>query len=264
MSEIHIQRSEKDIVSRGERLQHLRPDAVKAAFNYYFNLPEDLSAPVDYERSFQNDDRLDRMLLIDTDWEIVSHIEGEQPTYEGTEYAEIRRFLKIVQPKAGDVVYDLGAGYGRVVLMGAITHPKATFKGVELVSERVREANEIRDRLGLENAQFIHGNVRDVDLSDGNIFYMFNPFTSETLSIVMAKLGDVANHKRILLGSTYMFGRLDRITWLRELDPSAKKHDPSVLESSFPRLYFPEKLAELHITEVTLGLPDGELPEVLS
>lgn len=243
MREIHIHRSEEEIIARKSRLQNIHVGAAKAAILHYFNQPEDLTAPVLYEDEARAK-ALDRLLLIDYRFEGLSDVDGEQPAYNGSDYEDIRRFLKIAKPKPGDVVYDLGAGYGRVVLMGAITHPDVTFKGIELVADRVRDANEVREKFELENAEFIHGNVRYVDFSDGEIFYMFNPFTSETLSIVMGKLSAVARHKRILIVTTWMGGTLDINPWLRTLDPNSKS-DPQFFESSWPEPFFPERLEEL-------------------
>lgn len=44
----------------------------------------------------------------------------EQFYYSGTHYELIRRVIRIIKPKANDVVYDLGCGYGRFVLYGAL------------------------------------------------------------------------------------------------------------------------------------------------
>lgn len=243
MREIHIHRGEGDIAGRKSRLQLIHVGAAKAAIIHYFNQPEDLTAPILYEDRAR-EKALDRLLLIDHQFEGLSDVDGEQPAYDGSDYEDIRRFLKIAGPKPGDVIYDLGAGYGRVILMGAITHTDVTFKGIELVADRVRDANEVREKFELENAEFIHGNVRDVDFSEGNIFYMFNPFTNETLNIVMSKLSAIARNKRILIATTWMGRTLDINPWLRPFDPHSKS-DPQLFESSWPEPFFPERLEEL-------------------
>ena len=100
-----------------------------------------------------------------------------------------------------DTFYDLGSGYGQVPMFLSI-NSEAKFKGVELMRDRLAQAKTTTKKLGLENVSFIDGNVVDVDFSDGNIFYMFNPFSQETLQIVADKLKEIARTKKIKVVST--------------------------------------------------------------
>ena len=71
--------------------------------------------------------------------------------------------------------------------------------GIEIVPDRVVESNKHKDRLKLENIYFKQGNVLDYDISDGNIFFMFNPFTIEILKKVNEKLKKISKQKFIKL-----------------------------------------------------------------
>lgn len=161
----------------------------------------------------------------------------------------LKDFLRLFNQEEGDVVYDLGCGYGRAVFTGALTHPSTTFKGIEFVADRVKDANEVRERLGLANAQFICRNVRDrdMDFSDGNIFYMFNPFSTSTLMEVMAKLSVIGREKRILVATYWMGGGIfEYIPWLREITNIGENNfDLTVYESSYPQSFFPERVKEV-------------------
>ena len=95
-----------------------------------------------------------------------------------------------------DVFYDLGSGYGLVVIHFA-QNTQAKGIGIEIVPDRVVESNKHKDRLKLENIYFKQGNVLDYDFSDGNIFFMFNPFTIETLKKVNEKLKKISKQKFI-------------------------------------------------------------------
>lgn len=123
-------------------------------------------------------------------------IGDEQFRYEATPYSYIRRFTKTIDPLPHDVVYDLGSGYGRVVLYGALTSG-ALWKGIEIVPERVAAADKIRDEKGIANAIFFTGHAADFDLSDGTIFFLFNPFSNKTLSEIGEKLQEISMDKRI-------------------------------------------------------------------
>lgn len=199
-AEIHTHRSDAEMALRRSRLQNLQPGTVRTTFNDYFYSPDG------NDRWAAPGRILDDLLLIEHQFEWVSDPNGEQLDYHGTYYRIIKRFLQIVRPQEGSVVYDLGSGHGRVIFTGALTHPAATFKGIEYVGDRVRDCNELREKLGLEDAHFIQGNVRDkdVDFSDGDIFYMFNPFSESTLIEVMDKLSVVGRQKRILVATWAM------------------------------------------------------------
>lgn len=94
----------------------------------------------------------------------------EQVKYEPTPYNYVLEFLNFFKPKKNDVVYDLGSGFGRVVILSAL-NCDAKFKGIELAENRVDIANEIREQFGLTNAEFICQNILDADYSDGDIFF---------------------------------------------------------------------------------------------
>lgn len=46
--------------------------------------------------------------------------------------SQVLRLLEILQPNASDIIYDLGSGGGKVVLLAALMSP-ATVVGIELV-----------------------------------------------------------------------------------------------------------------------------------
>ena len=109
--------------------------------------------------------------------------------------------MRATQPQEGQVFYDLGSGQGRVVLYGALASD-AKFIGIELLQERVDACNKTKARLGINNAEFLVGHVTDFDISDGDIFYLFNPFVQETLKKVVGTLHDIGMKKKIRIVCT--------------------------------------------------------------
>lgn len=67
----------------------------------------------------------------------------ERSKYQGTDYQVTRYLLNKVKPGPQDIVYDLGCGYGRVILYGALT-TEARYRGIEIVGERVSDEAEGR------------------------------------------------------------------------------------------------------------------------
>jgi len=148
----------------------------------------------------------------------------EQYTYQGTPYELIREFIKKLNLSESDVLYDLGCGYGRIPLYGAMT-TKAQYRGIEIVPERVAEANAVKSKFKLDNVEFRQGNVLEQNYTDGSVFFLFNPFTRETLERVGKQLEELAKTKKIrvvsLGPSTGYFRSQD---WLKPVETESKEH----------------------------------------
>ena len=98
--------------------------------------------------------------------------------------------------KSDDVVYDFGSGLGRVVIL---THLLGGVKarGVEIDPELDQSARECALKLGLTGVEFINADVRDVDCAEGTFFFMYTPFTGESLQAVLDKLQREAQRRPI-------------------------------------------------------------------
>lgn len=133
-----------------------------------------------------------------------------------TPYSTVRALVHALELGEHDVVYDLGAGYGRIALYAGITSA-ATCKGIELFSERVKIARQAQERLALDNVEFIEGNVREQDYSEGDVFYTFIPFSHDTFNEVTGQLESIAKEKRIRIVTRGGQERFEREGWLRKL-----------------------------------------------
>lgn len=128
----------------------------------------------------------------------------------------IADFLSVTAPGVEDLVFDLGSGNGKV----ALTVAASTFtrvRGVELGLSYVTAARASVTLLGLQNLDFVHADVREVDLSAGTIFYLYYPFHGAVARTVAETLGRLAREKDIRL---YVNGpRLDFAEhFLREVE----------------------------------------------
>jgi len=124
---------------------------------------------------------------------------GYQPREQTqTDYRIVRAIFHQVTPSDTDVFYDLGSGYGRLVLYGAALFPKIQFKGIEIVAERANQSAKIAKELNYENVRVITKDVLKVDYSDGTIFYLFNPFPA-VMDQVMDRLKNIAKKKKITI-----------------------------------------------------------------
>ncbi|MFN7994441.1 MAG: class I SAM-dependent methyltransferase [Bryobacteraceae bacterium] len=85
----------------------------------------------------------------------------------------VDKMLEAGRVKAGDVVYDLGSGDGRVVITAAQKyHARAV--GIELRADLCKSTAERVKELGLEDKiTLIHGNLLNVDLSPADVVTLY-------------------------------------------------------------------------------------------
>ena len=87
--------------------------------------------------------------------------------------AIVERVLEAGHVKAGDVVYDLGSGDGRIVITAAQKFG-AKAVGVELRADLCRIANERIKMLGLQDqVQMMQASALRVDLSPADVVIMY-------------------------------------------------------------------------------------------
>jgi hypothetical protein len=142
---------------------------------------------------------------------------GGRRSWSQSSYELIREVLSSLNMKPGNVVYDLGSGYGRLGLYGAFLFPKATFIGVEYVMERAKENSRVIKSLGLNNAEVITKDVLEVDLSRGNFFYFYNPFPS-LMPKVLKRIQKISEKKSIcLIGMGPSYFDVKETSWLTKI-----------------------------------------------
>lgn len=85
----------------------------------------------------------------------------------------------LLAPNPGMVVLDVGAGAGKFCLAAASAVPSATFVGVEHRGPLVRLAQRLAAQLTITNVRFVHADAFDLDWSEFDAFYLFNPFAEQ-------------------------------------------------------------------------------------
>ena len=112
-----------------------------------------------------------------------------------TPVAVARRAAALLAPTPEHRVLDLGAGAGKLCIVGAAC-TGASFTGIEQRPHFVRAAVDAAARLGVTSVHFIHANILDVDWRPYDSYYLFNPFAEqmvggidETLPVAPALFG---------------------------------------------------------------------------
>lgn len=140
--------------------------------------------------------------------------------YSTINYWFVRKIIRIVRPTEEDVFYDLGCGMGRVVCMfGRKTLKKCV--GVELSPYYYRLCARNAGTLRGRNSQ-IEVRCQDAataEISDGTIYYMFNPFGASTMTKVLSNIERslITNPRRVTIvyANPVYRALFDSCPWLR-------------------------------------------------
>jgi len=117
----------------------------------------------------------------------------------------VDRMLELADLKPGEKLYDLGSGDGRI-LITAVTRFKAKAVGVEISDDLAASTNARIHKLGLDNdAQVIHGNFLDVDLSPADVVTLYlatdaNEMLRPNLEKYLKKGARVVSHEYTVPG----------------------------------------------------------------
>jgi predicted RNA methylase len=124
-----------------------------------------------------------------------------------------------------DVFVDLGCGKGRVVWFVATRCRLKRIMGIEIVPELARMAREniakSKTRL-LTPVAIVEGDASEVDLSEGTVYFLNNPFGEKTLHKVLENIssGLLARPRSIRI-LYFAWGKdpdqahiLDEVAWL--------------------------------------------------
>ena len=110
--------------------------------------------------------------------------------YVPTPWVIVDEMLKLADVSAGDVVYDLGSGDGRLVITAAKRHG-ARGVGVELQTELVELARIEARQQGVENrAAFIAGDLFEANVSGASVvmLYLLPRFVTRLVPTLRAEL----------------------------------------------------------------------------
>ena len=85
----------------------------------------------------------------------------------------VRQMLLLAELKPEDMLYDLGAGDGRAVIMAAKDFG-ANATGVELREDLVKRALNSVSELGLEKkVKIVHSDMFDVDINSADVIFLY-------------------------------------------------------------------------------------------
>ena len=85
----------------------------------------------------------------------------------------VEKMLQMAELKEGNILYDLGCGDGRIVIM-AVQRYGANCVGVELDDGRYNKCVRKVRELGIQNqVKIIHGNAMNISLKDADVVTLY-------------------------------------------------------------------------------------------
>lgn len=114
------------------------------------------------------------------------------------------------------VFYDLGSGYGNIILYGAVKYPEAKFMGIEILEERNDICVGLIEKEQIPNVTAISGDILKTDISDGNVFYLYNPLFDFQYAELLNKLYQISLSKPITVIAESRCTFFDEANWLEQ------------------------------------------------
>lgn len=111
-------------------------------------------------------------MLFGTSISKAQYLELDVP-YVPTPQIVVEEMLKLAEVKAGDIVYDLGCGDGRIIITAAKKYG-AKGIGVDLNPLRIEEANENARKAKVEDkVTFVEGDLFNFDFSKADVLTLY-------------------------------------------------------------------------------------------
>ena len=140
-------------------------------------------------------------------------------------YHVIRDVYRALDLPAGVAVLDLGSGYGRIAFYGALLWNRRVY-GIEIVPERVREAQRVKEEFGFDTVHFTAGDVLAVPWPEVTVYLALNSVLPDLMPRLIGRLRHEAAARPIRIASICTANEyFRRETWLDErvpLVPSAR------------------------------------------
>ena len=110
-------------------------------------------------------------------------------SYSSADYWYTYKLRGMLGPGSDDVLYDIGCGKGRVVCVFA-RRPMRRCVGIELLAPLCEQALENAGTLRGRRTPIAirRGDACETDISDGTIYYLFNPFGRRTMERLLENI----------------------------------------------------------------------------
>ncbi len=95
----------------------------------------------------------------------------------------IKKSVKWISKFPDSKILDVGSGVGKFCVYGSLICD-SEFTGVEIRKNLVGISNELANKFSLERVKFIHANITEIDFSNYNCIYYYNPFCEQEATAI--------------------------------------------------------------------------------
>jgi hypothetical protein len=177
----------------------------------------------------ERDEAVEALLGVPRDVPGIEAVDGDFVPYTPSGVAPVVRAMFDAPVTASDVLVDLGAGLGKVVLLAHLLSG-ARCRGVELQPELAERSASSARALGLSDVSFVAADARAAEIADGTVFFLYLPFRGAVLATVLERLRRVAERHPIVVcalgfelrGHEWLSLRPSDAFWLSVYDASPR------------------------------------------
>jgi hypothetical protein len=108
-------------------------------------------------------------------------------SFHKTPVRVVFELLQLAEMGSEDLFFDIGSGLGQVVLLVHLISG-ARARGIEYEPAYCAYASAMVSRLRLTDTDFINADAREVDYSEGTVFFLYTPFEGNMLRDVLRLL----------------------------------------------------------------------------
>jgi hypothetical protein len=144
------------------------------------------------------------------------------PYFLNTSYVDFQAIANTIQMKPGETIVDLGCAIGRMGYLFGMKYPTVNYIGLEVVTERIKEAQRVAAAWNLKNLNFIEQDLSkdDFKMPRAEYYFAYDPVGGSTRDKIFKQFREYAKEKSFKIiamqGNPGFFDYLGKISWLKE------------------------------------------------
>ncbi len=152
-----------------------------------------------------------------------------------TSYATAMTAFRNLGLRPGDLMIDLGSGFGRVGIVGGLLLPELRFIGYEFVRSRVEVSQASSERAGMaDRIQYYCQDLADphFEIPAASVYYLYDPFSEATYQKVLRRVYAVSRQQNVTVVTN-----ADAGTWFQKYMKPGAWRDPEIYDGGTLKMF---------------------------